>query len=84
MAKKATEQKNMDFESGIARLGEVLAALEKGDAGLEASMMLYEEGISLVRACTGLLENAEQRIKALQINADGVPTLEDFRPGKDD
>ncbi len=84
MAKKATEQKPLQFEEGLARLEEILDALEAGDAGLEASMKLYEEGISLVRACTGLLENAEQRIKALQINADGVPTLEDFRPGKDD
>ena len=39
---------------------------------------LYEEGISLIRACNAQLERAEQRVRILQVQEDGSVALEDF------
>ena len=39
------------FEENIARLEEIVAALEKGDAKLADSLKLFEEGTKLVRDC---------------------------------
>ena len=71
-------KKQMTFEESMERLEEVLCRLENGNETLDASLKLYEEGISLVRACTERLENAEQRMKILQVQADGSATLADF------
>ena len=71
-------KKQMTFEESMERLEEVLRRLENGNESLDASLKLYEEGISLVRACTEQLEAAEQRMKILQVQADGSATLADF------
>ncbi len=55
----------MSFEKAIERLEEVVRLLESGEAELEKSMQLYEEGISLVRICNKLLEDTEAKIKLL-------------------
>lgn len=78
------EQKEMKFESSMERLEQIVRALESGDMGLEVSLKLYEEGISLVRTCSETLEQAEQSVKLLQIQADGSVTLEDFNNGGTD
>ena len=71
-------KKQMTFEESMERLEEVLRRLENGNESLDASLKLYEEGIALVRACTEQLEAAEQRMKILQVQADGSATLADF------
>ena len=60
-----------------------MRALENGDAPLEESLKLYEEGIALVRTCTERLENAEQRVRMLQIRSDGQAILTDFDQGEE-
>ena len=77
-------KKSMTFEAAMERLEEVLHLLENGNEGLDQSLALYEEGISLIRSCTEKLENAEQKIKILQMQADGSVALADFdENGKD-
>ena len=44
MAKKS-------FEENMARLEEIVALLEKGDAQLSQSLSLFEEGTKLAAAC---------------------------------
>ncbi len=53
------------FEESVARLEEIVRELEAGSVGLDESLKLYEEGISLVRACNKKLDAAEQKIKLL-------------------
>ena len=76
-------KKEQTFEASIERLEEIVRALENGDAPLEATLKLYEEGIVLVRTCTDRLEKAEQRVKMLQLRADGQAELVDFDQGED-
>ena len=61
----------------MERLEEITRLLESGAEGLDESLKLYEEGVSLIRRCTQKLENAEQSVKILQMREDGI-ALADF------
>ena len=52
------------FEEKLERLSHIVEQLEAGDAlTLDASLTLFEEGITLVRGCQQLLETAELRVQ---------------------
>ena len=61
------------FEDNIARLEEIVTALEKGDAKLADSLKLFEEGTKLVHDCGAMLDKAEQKVAKLSKGADGAP-----------
>ncbi len=65
-------KKTITFEAAMERLEEITHLLESGAEGLENSLKLYEEGVSLIRLCTARLEAAEQSVKVLQLREDGV------------
>ena len=71
--------KKQSFEDSLARLEEILAVLERGDAALDDLLKLYEEGVKLIRSCNAQLEKAEQTIKMLQMQPDGSVALVDFK-----
>ena len=48
--------KKVTFEQQLARLEEIVAALEKGDAPLADSLALFEEGTKLIAACSKQLD----------------------------
>ena len=66
------------FEENIARLEEIVGALERGDAKLNDSLALFEEGTKLIVACQQMLDSAEQKVVKLSKGADGVPVEENF------
>ena len=66
------------FEENLARLEEIVAALEKGDAKLAESLKLFEEGTKLVNDCGAMLDKAEQRVVKLSKGADGAPVESTF------
>lgn len=66
-------EKKMTFEEAMARLDEIVNALERGDAPLEASLTLFEEGTALIKSCGKLLDTAEQKVIKLQKGSDGKP-----------
>jgi exodeoxyribonuclease VII small subunit len=53
------------FEESLSELETIVAALEKGDLTLEASLGAFERGVNLTRACREALEHAEQRVRIL-------------------
>lgn len=61
------------FEENMARLEEIVARLEKGDAALGDSMTLFEEGTKLVNLCRKELDTAEQKVVKLSKGTDGEP-----------
>ena len=61
------------FEQNIRRLEEIVAALERGDAPLADSLILFEEGTRLIAACSQELDRAEQQVVKLMKGADGAP-----------
>lgn len=54
-----------DFESAIARIEEIVAALESGDLSLEESIALYTEGVEIAGICNQRLADAEGQIARL-------------------
>jgi exodeoxyribonuclease VII small subunit len=65
-----TPGKEMRFEEALARLEELVAALEKGDQPLEETIRSFEEGQRLLRLCAELLGHAELRVKEILRRAD--------------
>ena len=70
--------KNMTFEQSMQRLEQIVRTMERGDAPLEESLKLFQEGTELVRNCNQLLENAQLQVKKIMTAPDGSPVEEDF------
>ena len=64
--------KKKSFEESLARLGEVVRTLERGDAPLADSLKLFEEGAALITACTKELDEAEQKVVKLRKGPEGA------------
>ena len=77
MADKKIEE--MSFETAMTRLEQIVRELEDGKVSLDDSLKLYEEGIALVRLCSGRLDEAEQKIKIIRTSSDGSKSEEDFK-----
>ena len=75
---------NMTFEAAMARLEEIVRLLESGNAPLDVSLSLYEEGVALVRLCNTRLDNAEQRVKILSFTETGEAIENDMTGGNTD
>jgi len=72
MAEKIT------FEAAMTRLDEIVKLLEKGEVSVEESLKLFEEGASLMKKCSGILDKAEQKVKLIMKGHDGEPVAEPF------
>ena len=75
--------KKMSFEEKLARLEEIVAALEKGDAPLADSLHLFEEGTKLANACSTELDKAEQQVVKLMKGTNGAPVELPFESTED-
>ena len=76
-------KKNATFEENMARLEQIVRAMEKGDVPLEESLKLFQEGTALVQTCGKLLDEAEQQVTKIVTQADGSPAEEVFSNGTD-
>ena len=74
--------KKISFEAAMERLEQIVRTMERGDAQLDDSLKLFQEGTELVRACSKMLEEAELQIKKVMTAPDGSPVLEDFDDGQ--
>ncbi len=63
----------LSFEQSITRLDEIVKLLEKGDAPLNDSLKLFEEGTALISNCDAMLNEAEQMVVKLKKGPDGEP-----------
>jgi exodeoxyribonuclease VII small subunit len=70
-------KKEISFEDALARLEQIVKALEGGNVPLEDLIKLFDEGASLVKLCTERLDKAEEKVKLLQLK-DGILSQEDF------
>ena len=56
---------DLKFEDCLARLEQIVGALEAGNLPLEDSLKVFEEGVALARRCARYLDEAERRIELL-------------------
>ena len=75
---------DLKFEECLARLEEIVSALEGGNLKLEESVRVFEEGIALARDCARYLEDAERRIELLVKDETGTPTARPFAGPEDE
>ena len=71
-------EQNMTFEQSMQRLEQIVRALERGDAALEESLKLFQEGTDLVGRCGKLLDEAELQVKRIMTAPDGSPVEVNF------
>lgn len=64
----------MSFEEAMAELEQVLGQLERGDVALDDSIKLYERGAALKARCETKLKEAEEKVAAITLDADGNPS----------
>ena len=72
-------QENQTFEASMTRLEQIVRTMERGDAALEESLTLFQEGTELIRNCQKLLDDAQLQIKKITTAPDGSPVEEDFQ-----
>ena len=67
------QQEELTFEASLARLEEIVRTLERGEAPLDQSIELYQEGDRLKRHCEARLKSAQARIEQIAFGSDGKP-----------
>ena len=65
-------EQSQSFEQSMARLEQIVRAMERGDVPLEESLKLFEEGTALVGRGSGWREGAELQIKQVLKGPDGA------------
>jgi exodeoxyribonuclease VII small subunit len=81
------EKKNKNnFEQNLKRLQEISELLENENLGLEESINLYEEGVSISRICLDELKKAELKISHIKSKAKDILNEESvvLNNGEDD
>lgn len=66
-------EKKRTFEDAMGRLDEIVSLMERGEAPLEESLALFEEGTKLLKQCTTMLDKAEQKVTLLTRDTQGAP-----------
>ncbi len=72
-AQSGHSSSELSFEAALARLEEIVRTLERGEAPLDQSIELYQEGDKLKRHCEARLKAAQARIEQIAFGSDGKP-----------
>jgi len=59
---------DFNFEQALGELEQLVEQMEKGDLGLEQSLIQFERGVRLTRLCQEALAKAEQKVLMLAEN----------------
>ncbi|MCX8036673.1 MAG: exodeoxyribonuclease VII small subunit [Candidatus Sumerlaeia bacterium] len=78
-----TTPKKMSFEKAMARLEEIVQRLESGQASLDETIRLFEEGKRLGQDCRRQLTEVEKKIQKIVEKENGEIALEDFETDED-
>jgi exodeoxyribonuclease VII small subunit len=75
MSEKAPDTKNMSFEDALAELEKIVKHLEDGKIKLDDAVAAYQRGAALKAHCETKLREAQMKIDAITLNADGTPSI---------
>lgn len=64
---------DLSFEDALKELEGIVHQLETGEATLDRSIGLYERGNQLRARCAERLDQAQARIEAIRLDAEGRP-----------
>ncbi len=57
--------KKQTYEEAMTALEQIVSRLESGEADLDESLKLFEEGAKLAAYCSKALDTAEQKIRTI-------------------
>ncbi len=57
---------DLSYESAVVRLEEIVSLLESGNADLNSTVELYDEGLKLAAFCSEALKTAKQKILTIE------------------
>jgi exodeoxyribonuclease VII small subunit len=86
MAKK-NQAVPKNFEEGMKELETILSDIERGEMGVEESLLRYERGTFLIQHCRAVLNRAQEQIEAVSKTpeaAAGAKTMATDETGDDD
>jgi exodeoxyribonuclease VII small subunit len=66
-----------DLEKSMTEITQLIETMEKGELSLDQSLGHFERGITLVKHCQKILEDAEQKVQIL-IQNNKQDTLADY------
>ena len=69
---------DLKFEDCLARLEQIVIALEAGNLPLDESLKVFQEGVTLARQCSRYLDDAERRIEMVAKDETGATTTRPF------
>ena len=75
MTKPPPDIATLSFEDALAELERIVRGLEGGQQKLEDAIGAYERGALLRRHCEAKLAEAEARVQAIVVAADGSLSL---------
>jgi exodeoxyribonuclease VII small subunit len=64
------DPKELSFEDALKQLEGIVAAMEKGELGLEEGIGKFEEGMALAKHCADRLNQVEKKVEMLVRKAD--------------
>jgi exodeoxyribonuclease VII small subunit len=64
------ERVDQSFDASLARLEAIVAELENGGIALEPAIERYQEGVTLLKTCRGILAGFKQRVEELSASAE--------------
>ena len=59
------EENKVSYEEAMNRLEDIVRTLDMGEVGLDGSITLFKEGLTMVKECRSQLDKAEGEIKIL-------------------
>ena len=60
------EENKVSYEEAMNRLEDIVRTLDMGEVGLDESITLFKEGLTMVKECRSQLDKAEGEIKILR------------------
>ena len=75
------EDPELGFDQVLDRLRQVVARLEQGSLSLEQALLAFEDGVTLSRRGSAILDAAEQRVELLIQQDDGSERRQSFPAG---
>lgn len=67
----AKTPRGLRFEEAMQKLETLVGQIESGEIGVEESIAKYEEAMALQLHCQQFLDQAEQRIRKIQLDSAG-------------
>ncbi len=61
----------LTFEQAVKELTGIVGKIEQGDITLGDSLQQYEKGMTLIKQCRKILQDAEKRIEKIASEQDG-------------